>query len=188
MAEIVRVRVEWNGLAGLPGISTFYVGTTDADISELVTFYNAIKALFPSGLSWTIPANGDVIEATTGELTGTHIFTGAGTVSGTGGSAAYAAGVGLRVRWLTGAVVNGRRVVGTTFLTHWLSSNYDQQGSIDDTDRATVQTAASAFVAAGSPWGIWHRPTTLGGSDGSFHAMNGALVPDRVSWLRTRKV
>ena len=187
MANIVRVRVEWAGLAGLPGISTLYVGTTDADISELVTFFTAIRGLFPTGLSWTIPNVGDVIESTNGELTGTHIFTGGGTVSGNGGSAAYAAGVGLRVRWLTGAVVGGRRVVGTTFLTHWLSSNYDQQGSIDDTDRTTVQTAASAFVASGSPWGVWHRPTTPGGSDGSFHAMNAATVPDKVSWLRTRK-
>ena len=76
--SIVRVRVEWNGLAGLPGISTFYVGTTDADISELVTFYTAIKGLFPNGLNWTIPSVGDVLDEATGELEGTHVFTGAG--------------------------------------------------------------------------------------------------------------
>lgn len=187
MADIVRVRVEWNGLTGLPGISTFYVGTTDADISELVTFFTAIRGVFPTGLTWTIPSTGDVLTAETGVLTGTHIFTGSGSVTGNGGNLAYAAGVGLRVRWLTGAVVDGRRVVGTTFLTHLLSSNYDTSGTIDDTDRGVIQTAASAFVASGSPWGVWHRPTTPGGSDGSFHDLSAASVPDKVSWLRTRK-
>ena len=48
MADIVRVRTEWSGLTGLPGITTMYVGTTDADISELVTFWTAIRGLFPT--------------------------------------------------------------------------------------------------------------------------------------------
>lgn len=185
MADIVRVRVEWNGLTGLPGISTFYVGTTDADISELVAFFNAIKGLFPSGLTWTVPNTGDVLDVATGELTGTHIFTGAGSVSGTVAAGAHAAGVGCRVRWLTGAVVGGRRMIGTTFLTHLVSTNYDSSGTITTAALGTIQTAATTFATAGSPWQIWHRPVS--GSGGSGHAISSATVPDKVGWLSTRK-
>lgn len=181
----VRVRVEWNGLTGLPGLSTFYVGTTDADISELVTFFNAIKASFPSGLTWTIPNTGDVFDEATGTLEGTHIFTGGGSVSGTAAAASYAAGVGVRVKWLTADVKNGRRVTGSTFLTHLRTTDYDASGTLSSSLVTTLSTAAAAFVASGSPWGVWSRP--VGGSGGSFHALNGSTVPDKVAWLTTRK-
>lgn len=185
MADVVRVRVEWNGLTGLPGISTFYVGTTDADISELVTFYTAIKGLWTPGLTWTIPNTGDVLDTASGELTGTHIFTGAGSVSSSGTAGDYAAGVGCRVRWLTADVKAGRRVRGTTFLTHFKTNNFDTTGTILAASLTTIQTAASALVASGSPWGVYSRP--VNGAGGSFHAWNAATVPDKVAWLSTRK-
>ncbi len=185
MAEVARVRVEWNGLTGMPGISTFYVGTTDADISELKTFYDALKGLWPTGLTWTVPNLGDVLDVDTGTLLGTHIFTGGGSVSSTGAAGSYAAGVGARVQWLTADVKNGRRVRGTTFLTHLLSSHFDNTGTIGSTPLGTIQAAASALVASGSPWGVYSRPRP--GLAGSFHAWNAATVPDKVAWLTTRK-
>lgn len=185
MAEVARVRVEWNGLTGMPGISTFYVGTTDADISELVTFFTAIRGLWSSGLTWVVPNVGDVLDVATGELLGTHIFTGGGSVSSNGTAGVYAAGVGARVQWLTADVKNGRRVRGTTFLTHLKSTNFDNTGTIDGTTLSTIQTAASALVASGSPWGVYSRPRP--GLAGSFHAWNAATVPDKVAWLTTRK-
>lgn len=185
MPDIVRVRVEWNGLTGLPGISTFYVGTTDADISELVAFYTAIKGLWTTGLTWTIPNTGDVLDVASGALTGTHIFTGGGSVVSSGGTGAYAAGVGARVRWLTGAVKNGRRVVGTTFLTHMKTTEFDSSGTINGTTLTTLQTAAAALVASGSPWQVYSRP--VNGAGGTAHAFNAATVPDKVAWLTTRK-
>ena len=186
MANIVRVRVEWQGLTGLPGISTFYCGTTDADISELTALYTAVKGLFPTGLSWTIPSVGDTIDDATGVLTGTAPLTGGGSVTATGGAGSYAAGVGCRVRWLTPDVKNGNRVSGATFFTHWLSGNYDASGTIANAPLATLQAAASAFATSGSPWGVWSRP--VNGAGGSFHAISAAVTPDKVSWLRTRKV
>ena len=185
MPDIVRVRVEWNGLTGMPGISTFYVGTTDADISELAAFFTAIKGLFVTGLTWTIPNVGDVLDAASGVLTGTHLFTGAGSVVSSGGSGSYAAGVGARVRWLTADVKNGRRVVGTTFLTHLKTTEFDSSGTLQGTTLTTIQTAASALVASGSPWQVYSRP--VNGAGGSGHAFNGATVPDKVAWLTTRK-
>ena len=185
MAEVARVRVEWNGLTGLPGISTFYVGTTDADISELVTFFDAVKGLWTPGLTWTVPNVGDVLDVATGDLLGTHIFTGGGSVNSNGPTGAYAAGVGMRVQWLTADVKNSRRVRGTTFLTHLKSTNFDNTGTIETTVLTTVQTAASALVASGSPWGVYSRPRPA--LPGSFHAWNAATVPDKVAWLTTRK-
>lgn len=186
MATLNRIRVEWSGLTGLPGISTFYVGSADSDISELVTFFTAIRGLFPSGLSWTIPSDGDQIDDATGALTGTWIGTGGGTVTANAPGLNYAAGVGARVRWLTPAVVGGRRLRGATFLTHLASTNYDAQGTILSAALTTIQTAATALATSGSPFMVWHRP--VNGVGGSSVAMNAAIVPDRVAWLRTRKI
>lgn len=172
-------------MTGMPGISTFYVGTTDADISELVGFFTAIKGLWTPGLTWNVPNVGDVLDVATGDLLGTHIFTGGGSVSSSSSSGTYAAGVGARVQWLTADVKNNRRVRGTTFLTHLKSTGYDSTGTIDSTALSTIQTAASALVASGSPWGVYSRPRP--GLDGSFHAWNAATVPDKIAWLTTRK-
>ena len=185
MAEVARVRVEWNGLTGMPGISTFYVGTTDADISELKDFFTAVSSLWSTGLTWNVPNVGDVLDVATGQLIGTHIFTGGGSVNSAGSSGVHAAGVGARVVWLTADVKEGRRVRGTTFLTHLRSTCYDNTGTIEGSVLGTIQTAASALVASGSPWGVYSRPRP--GLAGSFHAWNAATVPDKVAWLTTRK-
>lgn len=185
MADVVRVRVEWNGMTGLPGISTFYVGTTDADISELVSFFTAIRGLWSPGLTWTIPNTGDVLDVGSGALTGTHIFTGGGSVTSNGGTGSNAAGVGARVVWLTADVKNGRRVRGSTFLTHLAVANYDSSGTIASAALTTLQSAAAALVASGSPWCVYSRP--VNGAGGSVHAFNAATVPDKVAWLTTRK-
>jgi len=187
MADISRVRIEWNGLGGLPGLSTFYTGvTTNVVVTSLTTFFNDIRSLFPQGLSWTIPNAGDTIESSTGILTGGWTGTGGGTVNANAPLGAYAAGTGARVRWHTTAVVNGRRLAGATFLCPLAGTKYDANGTIETGALATLQTAANALVASGNPWQVWHRP--VGGTGGVVDAFNSATVLDRVSSLRSRRI
>ena len=72
-----RLRVTWNGLGGLPGLSTFYYGVSTPNVSDAVTFFTAIRTLFPTGLSWDIPSSGDEIDDATGQLTGGWVGSGA---------------------------------------------------------------------------------------------------------------
>lgn len=175
----------WNGLGGLPGVSTFYYGVASPNVSDAVTFFNAIKALFPNGLSWDIPSSGDEIDDSNGALTGSWLGSGGGTVTATGGSLPYAAGVGARVRWDTTTIVGRRRLRGSTFLCPILSAKFDTAGTIDSTALTTLQTAASAFAASGVAKEIWHRP--VNGSGGTSAPINSAVVPDRVTSLRSRR-
>lgn len=192
MTTMRRCRVSWDGLPGLPGLSTFYFGVASPNVSALVTFFTAIKALFPSALSWTIPSSGDEIDDASGALTGGWVGSGGGTVTATGGAGAYAAGTGCQVQWQTGVVAHGRRIKGSTFLVPTVVGMYDTNGTLTSANQTTVQTAANALVASGVAWGIWQRPKKDPVSHvvtrvGLYAATNAATVPDRVTSLRTRR-
>lgn len=186
MALISRIPVVWTGLTALPGVSVFYWDfTVSPDVSDLVTFFDDIKNRFPTGLSWQIPGSGDQIEDSTGALGGSWIATGSGTVSATGGTSSYAAGVGMRVKWRTSGIFNGRRVVGSTFLAPMLGSIFDTDGTPSSAVVSSVQTAADALVTNGGLV-IWSRPVP-GGSNGDSNAVTAAVTPDRATSLRSRR-
>jgi len=185
MANIRECVVEWSGLTGLPGVSVFYSGAAVDITVELATFFTSISSLFPGGLTWTIPTSGDVLDEVTGILQSDWTGGTGAAVTGTGGSATYAAGVGAMVRWNTSTVFNGRRMRGRTFLTHMSTAAYQSDGTILGTARTTLQNAANAFFAAGDPPLFWHRP--VNGAGGSAIAATSALIPDRVAWLSSRR-
>jgi hypothetical protein len=157
---------------------------TDVTV-ELGTYFQAIKAIFPSAVSWNIPSSGDVIDEVTGQITGA--WTG-GTAASIAATAAgtYAAGTGCYVRWQTGGIVGGRRVKGRTFLVPISGGLYQSDGTIADATLATLNTAANTLAATGK-LNIWHRPTNSGSNDGSSHLVTGASGPDRVTSLRSRR-
>lgn len=185
MATIRKVVVTWSGLSGLPGYSVFYGTAAMTDVSPIANFFGSFDQYFPSNLAWSVPSGGDEIDDATGTLLGDWAGTGAAVVTGTGGGAAdHASGVGGMVQWRTAAVVGGRRLRGRTFLTHMISSAYDNGGNIDTAALTAFSTGANLVVAAGE-FVVWHRPQ--GGSGGSSAVMSGSAIPDRVSWLRTRR-
>lgn len=169
----------------MPGLSTFYYGVATPNVSDAVTFFTAIKGLFPNTLTWVIPSSGDELDSATGTLTGVWAGTGGGTVAGTVAGASYAAGTGVTVKWPTGVIHNGRRVLGRTFLNPITTSCYTSSGTLAAANQATVQAAASAFAASGVAKGIWSRGRTP--TDGIYAAINSAEVPNRVSSLRSRR-
>jgi len=182
---IRKMPVVWGTGIGGSGVSVFYSPFgVDATV-ELATFFNAIKTVFPNAVTWDIPGTGDVIDDTTGLITGAWTAGTAASVSGTGGTGAYVAGTGAFVRWQTGGIVNGRRVRGRTFLCPLITTAFDSNGTLSNPNVTTFQTAATTLAASGKLL-IWHRPSA-GGSDGSNHVVVGATVPDKVTSLRTRR-
>jgi len=185
MTSMRRLRVSWDGLAGMPGLSTFYYGVASPNVSDTVALFNAVRAYVPPGCSWIIPSSGDEIEDSTGKLTGGWVGSGGGNVAANATAGPYAAGTGIRVDWGTGVVVDGRRVAGSTFLCPVIGTAYENNGTINDGVRGILQTAVNTWVASGVAKGIWHRPKN--GSGGLYCAISSGTVSDKVTSLRTRR-
>ena len=122
-----RIRVEWTGLTGLPGVSTFFADpTVPTAYAAVHAFFDDIKGYFPNSLTWSFPAFGDLIDDATGALSGSWSTTALPPLVGGVVLAQHAAGVGLRVKWNTNGVSSSnRRVTGATFLTALASQYFD---------------------------------------------------------------
>lgn len=143
--------------------------------------------MFPLGITWSIPDNGDTIEDTNGELVGTWSTGSAVAPTSTGGSA-WVMGVGSRIKWLTPAIFRGRKVVGSTFMVPLDRTQFTSAGAIDDAGRATLQTAGNALIAnANNNLFVWSR-NHPDQSDGDSFEVSSCTVPDQVSWLRSRRL
>jgi len=183
MADLERIVVTWTGLSGLPGVSVFYGALGASANADIKTFFTAVQSIFPAGLSWTIPGNGDLIDDATGDLSGVWVNTGGGGTVAASGAAAHAAGTGAYVNWRTSLIVGPRRLMGRTFLAPIMNSAYDNSGTIVTGNLTTLQTAATAVCTAASTR-IWHRPN---GGAGASAVPAAATVPDQVTSLKTRR-
>lgn len=185
MANFYRYRVGWNGLPGLPGVSNFYFSGPVDPAPDLHTLFSAIATHFPTGLTWTFPVQGDTLNDQTGQLVGNWTSAGAAAVSPSGGTN-YTAAAGALIRWTTSTFIGGRHVIGKTFLVPLVSGQYDN-GTILDTAVTAFQTAVDAWHSstAGADQVVWNRPRA--GVPGGQSAVTGAVVPDKVAILRSRR-
>lgn len=183
-----RLRCEWSG-AGVEGqgLSTFYAesdGTVAIQVAAAALF-NAIKNLIPINTTISIPQGGDLIEESTGALSGTWGTSSVTTVQG-GGSGAFPGGVGARVVWETQAIRAGRRVRGSTFIVPLIATAYENNGTLASVAVTALQTGISDFmVQVPTQARVWSRPQP--GLAGMASQITTGRVPDRVSWLRTRR-
>lgn len=173
------------GVQGGAGISTFYSAFGTDVTPDLNTFWGAVKSVFSDEVSVTVPTNGDVIDESTGLLTGA--WTG-GTGSTNAGSShgAYAAGTGAFIKWNTGVVVGGHRVVGRTFIAPILAAGFDTNGTLAAGYVTIIQNAANTLAATGR-LSIWHRPPVIGSPGGSMAPIVSATVPDKTTSLASRR-
>lgn len=187
MPDVYRMRVAWNGDAVVgPGLTTFFfLEVGGGQPAAVTTFFTSIKSYFPSGVQWAIPNSGDAIDEATGVLTGTWSTGTAGSVAGSS-AGSFTQGVGARVVWRTPAIRGGRRVRGSTFMVPLLGSAYDTQGTIATAVRTAVGDAAGALLTASNGnLAVYSRPRP--GLSGQGVAITAFDIPDRVSWLRSRR-
>lgn len=188
MTEIMRLRATLSGSA-VPGggVSTFYTSAPDFTgmPGAVKAFYASMVASCPSDLTVTVPNTADVLDVATGAIVGAVSSTGGGTVNMTGGGA-YVMGTGARITWTTAGIVAGRRVRGTTFVVPITSGNFEGAGQIGEGFRTGLQGWADTLRGAiPASMVIWSRPVL--GRPGTIHDVTGTLIPDKVSWLRTRR-
>lgn len=191
MVDISRVGVQWTGPAVIgPSVSTFYTtGSPAALATALRTFFSSIQTLFPNGkLTWEFDTGGAVIDAATGELSGSWAGGTATPLPVASSNAFWSQGVGGRITWETGSFLRGRRTRGATYLVPLnISMLTDSDGTLVGSAITSVNSACAALVTAHSGLVVWSRPTAAGGDGGTASITSGSM-PDRVSWLRSRRV
>lgn len=191
MATIGRIRVRWEGFFGAPGVSTFYCLSPATFRPGLVTFFNSIGETIPTAASTVVESSGDLVDDTTGLITGAWAdgaeVTKVGTVAGQ-----YAGPVGAVINWQTTRVIVGRRLRGKTFIVPLGGGSYDTNGTLFTATRTAITDAAAALIAAApGQMVVLHKATpttpTRVATDWESAAVATSSVPDLTAVLRSRR-
>lgn len=189
MANVARFQVEWQGLPGGLGVSSFYVSGDGT--SGQASWLTAVQELFrdfaqyvPEEVIWRLIPEVSVFDAATGLLQsvrGTPAFP---------GEAGFAAGVwsaasGARLDWHTGQVVAGKRMTGRTYVVPLASNGFSAVGGLSSAAIIDLQAAANTYLSAVTAGGevpvVWSR------LNGDTYPITTVAVPPQGSVLRSRR-
>ena len=159
----------------------------DAAAANIRTFFDGVKAYMPSIVTMAVQSgvsmhqdDGTLTqEATIAALPSPVVGTGAG---------AYSSVMGFMVRWNTGAINGGKKIVGRTYFVPTSSQVTQSDGTIIELARTTIQAAATAFATSTPSPAINSRarPNNPAAGDQTA-AVISATVPDKQVVLRTRR-
>jgi hypothetical protein len=195
LPTIGRILTRWAGGPSAPGLTVMNVDASALNAQNAVNavraFWSSFATAIPAAYTLTVDPTVELHDQATSNLTGTSTAaTPPVSVAGTGASS-WAAGVGGRMDWLTGSVVDGRRVRGRTFVIPLISTHYATDGTMQDASVTTFSgygaTLLSALTTASSPMVIWtqHKP---GSGFSAATAVTSCRFADQVSVLRGRRV
>jgi len=191
---LFRVKVRWSGFSGAPGYNVFHfdaategAGPTAQDcVDALRVFYTSIAARMPTPVKIDFESVVEVIEETTGALTGFEQITPGASIPGTV-SGGFSSATGACVNWITDGVRNGRRLRGRTFIVPLGGSVYDVDGTLGGPTLTALQDAANVLHASPVDLQVYGRPTAPGAADGYAEGVTSARVADKTAILRSRR-
>lgn len=180
--SIYRVRSVWSGLRGLPGVTTLYTyQVPDAiALADLKAFWTTCTGLIPTGCRIAVQGVGEIVDEATGRATGTWSATQPAEVVGAV-TGQYSAPSGAVVNWRSGQFFGGREVRGRTFIVPLAGACYGPDGTLADSNRATLETAANDLIGSSFDLTIYSRRS------GSAANAVTAQVPDEAVVLRSRR-
>lgn len=197
MALLERVRVALTGFPGGPGVNTFYFLDTATALTSLKNMYLSLAGYLPSDVHVQVQNTGDIIESTTGAITGAWQSPPVPEVIGTF-TGVYAAPVGFMAGWETSTILDGRRLRGRTFFVPAASNIFNTLGSIGEGYLVGIRSTVADFqVSQSSSLVIWHRPFAGSPAVGTRKArpahsggvglVTATRVPAKAVVLRTRR-
>lgn len=198
MASVMTYTATWTGFQGAPGYTKLrFFGTTTQ--SQVDLWGNAVRTFFFSAAGllrtgWSVQVSGVVQEndVTSGQLlTEWTMTTTPAVVSGTNATGGWAGGVGAYIAWGTNVFFNGHRVRGRTFMVP-LAGVSDVDGTLTAGTISTLNSAASALIAAGAPGlCIWSRqfsaPPNSAQINGTTALVTSGITRDKTGILRSRR-
>jgi len=163
-----EIITDWHFDSGRDGISVMFFDESVAvadQRDDLAVLWGAVDSMLHNGTQWVIRNSGRELDDATGTLTGvwtdvtTKTGTGAGTVNPVNDAAM------ILLQWQTSTVVNGRMLRGRTFIPGAEIST-QEGGNLGSAFVASLNGFMATFLAAGTGFGVWHRPES--GSGGSL--------------------
>jgi hypothetical protein len=203
MTVMYKATVEWSGFPGAPGYTNLYAFAPSDLQAGLAPFLAGIQTLFgvvKNGLAASTGVQArqtvETIEDSTGELL--DVLSAATAPAGLAG--ALGGGItgptGACIDWTTAGAVFGRRRMGRTFIVPVAAASIDATGTLDNSYRTSLTSAANAYASSGAFNAcVWVRrkavkpPTTPPTyvHNGQAVRMTGARVPDMAAVLRSRR-
>lgn len=178
----------WTGARVGAGASVFHFesiasGTAATALAGYVRgMFDAIKGNIPDDV--TISFDGEMKELdNSGTLIAVYPVTVPSTVSGTY-TGSFANGSGIVVRHNTGAIVNGRRLIGRTFIVPAGHGSFQNNGEVLPVAQAGINTAfvnlRTSANTTGANFAVWSR------KNGTVAPVSSSQTLSRPSTLRTR--
>lgn len=181
MVDLNVIRVTWTGINGMPGVSTFYrEGDVTSFTPKLTTFFGSIANYVPSGITWSVPSSGVVIDSATGLAKASWIgpVQTPVTSSATGG---YAGPGGAVIQYETGLFLEGRRLRGKTFVVPINGTNFGTNGQLTSGCITALTNAATTMSTGAAGLSVYSRMHKVVG------AVTSAKCLTKVGVLRTRR-
>lgn len=185
----LQAQVSWTGPGG-PGVSTFHFNdnlpVTDIPALDqaIEDFFIAVDDLLVNEVQVQGPSEFTVHDTVTGALIDAVPVSVPWILTGKD-MGAYNRAAGLRVDWLTGAVVGGRRLRGRTFLVPAPLSAFTADGALTLTAATAAATAATALITdalnASAPLVVWSK------THGVMHDVTVPVIPALGAILRSRR-
>jgi len=197
MTDLTRIRAQWSGFGGGPGVSTFYSLGSGLTVANLRAWFLAIAQYLPNTVTVQVENSGDVVDDVTGALVGAWAVSPVLPVVGVVGGS-YSAPSGWITEWLTTTILDGHRLVGKTFCVPSAGSVLDGDGTLANTPITNLRAyTATAFAAMSGDLCVWHRPRVARAAtayhpavtarDGGHGLVTGYRIPDKVVVLRSRR-
>src|SRR5450759_2336518 len=181
---MLRVRDALSGWDGGRGLMTFYFTTAlqNADAASRVAgavrtlLFSPISSSWPTGVSAQVSGDVDILDASSGDVTGTLSVAAPAVVPGVGGSSKAPSAVAALVTLTTSVFLGGRRVRGRIYVSPLAGTAVASDGLLASTHQADL-AGLLAFISGsldeGDSWVVWHRPASgVGGSACGITATN----------------
>lgn len=190
---ILRCTAVCTGFTGAPGYTAFHFmggGGLISDAQQVAarvgTSLQNLKTVLPTGVQIQVRQELEVIEESTGEVTGYRNTTAVPSVLGTA-TGNFSGPVGAVVNWNTNDLRFGRRIRGRTFVVPLSGSAFFTAGGLNATSQASIKAFADGLMGGDldSELVVWSRP--VAGSGGVAATVTGNRVPPKAAVLRSRR-
>lgn len=198
---VFQYRPQWTIPGAGPSESVLHIESgavnLQAAVNAIRTFFDSVDPLLPNEVSIIFPSEVSELDTASGELVGVENVEAPAAIIG-GGAGAWLGGAGVLVTWNTGAIRDGVRVKGRTFLVPATSAAFFTDGTPLQTTIDTITSAGNVMIlsmsSALSGLVVYSRfrpaaagPPPVTERDGDEFFVTTASVPDRSAILRDRR-
>ena len=145
VSNLKRITVRYSGLPGLPGTNTLYGhedGVSAADqVAAVLAFVTSVAGTQNDALDIAVDGIVEIVDSTTGQVTGTDDTGAGGSVSGGNGTDLLPTSTQLLVQLRTGVYFGGRELRGRIFLP-----GFGEDVNTDGRPASTLVSGMQAIV------------------------------------------